>query len=275
MRFDIFTLFPGLVEDVLDYSILGRARERGLVRVEVHDLRRWTNDRHRTADDEPYGGGAGMVMKIEPVCRGLESLGMEPGGRGPGERVVLLSPKGRPFGQETAEEYAGLERVALICGRYEGVDERVGRHLADEELSIGDYVLSGGEIASLVVVEAVSRLVPGVLGDPESYRADSLYAGGILDHPHYTRPKEYHGWSVPEVLLSGDHEKVRLWRRREALRLTLEKRPDLLEQRDLSQEDLILLDEVAQALKSDKKHELERILERKKRGERSPSRVRS
>lgn len=269
-RFDVLTLFPGLVREALGYSLLGRAQRGGILQVEVHDLRDWTDDRHRTADDTPYGGGAGMVMKVEPVHRALEALGLAPGSRGEGDRVVLLSPRGRLLDQAVVRRLASYGRIALICGRYEGVDERVALHVADEELSIGDYVLSGGELPALVVVEAVSRMIPGVLGDPESALADSHSEHGLLDHPHYTRPAEYHGWSVPEVLLSGDHGRVGRWRRREALRATLVRRPDLLETADLDQEDLEMLDGLAReevqasaggAGAGERVH-LERILER-------------
>lgn len=263
MRLDILTLFPDLVEGVLGHAILGRARGRGEVRVEVHDLRSWAEDAYGTVDDEPYGGGAGMVLKVEPVHRALEALDAVAGRDG--ERVVLMSPQGRTFRQDTAGEYAALDRLVLVCGRYEGVDERVARHLVDEELSIGDYVLSGGELPALVVVEAVTRLVPGVLGDPMSARQDSHSERGVLDHPHYTRPRMYHGWSVPETLLSGDHERVRIWRRREALCATFGKRPDLLERAELSEEDVRLLEEIADGLEGPSRDRLERFLERKGR----------
>ncbi len=212
-----------MVEAGLAEGVVSRGIERGLLHVGVHDLREHTTDRHRTVDDVPYGGGPGMVMKPEPLFKAVEAIRAE---RGEPGAVVLLSPQGRPFTQESAARFGGLSHVVLLCGRYEGMDERV-RDLATEELSIGDYVLSGGELAALVVVDAVSRLVPGVVGDAESVEADS-FARGLLDYPHYTRPAEFAGRRVPEVLLSGHHAEVRKWRKREALRRTLERRPDLL-----------------------------------------------
>ncbi len=198
MRVDIVTLFPGLVEPALADSIVGRARERGLVDLRVHNLRDWAAGKHRVTDDTPFGGGGGMIMKPEPLAACIEAL------RGPESRVVLLDPAGRRFTQEVAREYASRPHLVLLCGRYEGVDERVREHLVDEELSIGDYVLSGGEAAALVVAEAVTRLQPGALGDAGAPTRDS-FSRGLLEHPHYTRPEVFQGWGVPDVLRSGDH----------------------------------------------------------------------
>ncbi len=218
MRIDIVTIFPEAIEPFLSAALLGKAREKSIVDVRVHDLRDYTTDPHRKVDDEPYGGGPGMVMTAEPLFKAVESIG-----RG---HVVLLSPQGRRFTQAVAREFAALDHVVLLCGRYEGVDERVATHLADEELSIGDYVLAGGEAASLVVIDAVVRLLPGVVGEPESVEHES-FEDGLLDHPHYTRPAEFRGHRVPDVLLSGDHAAIERWRREEAKFRTEERRPDL------------------------------------------------
>jgi tRNA (guanine37-N1)-methyltransferase len=221
MRIDVLTLFPGILESPLRESLLGRAQERGLIEVHVHDIRDHTEDRHRTADDEPFGGGPGMVMKAEPVFLAVEAL--PPGPR----RTILLSPAGRRFDQAMARELAVEPRLVLICGRYEGVDERVVDGLPAEEVSIGDFVLSGGEVAALALIEAVTRLVPGVVGKEESLLAES-FEGRLLDHPHYTRPREFRGMAVPDVLSSGDHARIAEWRRRAALEKTRRNRPDLL-----------------------------------------------
>lgn len=239
MRIDIVTIFPEFFVSPFEESIIRRACERGLVEIGVHDLRAWTADRHRVTDDAPYGGGAGMVMKPEPIFAAVEELQ----GRNPGAKVVLLSPQGRVWSQRLAGEFSAHPGLILICGRYEGVDERVRTALVDEEISIGDYVLSGGEIAAVVVVETVARLIPGVVGQPDSVAQDSFFAG-LLDHPHYTRPAIFRGLEVPEALLSGNHAAIARWRRREALRATLRKRPDLLEAAELSPEDRRLLEEV-------------------------------
>ncbi len=223
MRFDILTIFPGMLEGPLSESILRRARERGLLDVRVHDLRRWAAAPQYRVDDVPYGGGAGMVFKPEPIFAAVEELTSEP----PRPWVVLLSPQGRRLDQALARELLGRERLLLICGRYEGVDERVREHLVDEEISIGDFVLSGGELAAAVIVDAVGRLVPGVLGDPSSAERDS-FSDGLLDHPHYTRPAVFRSWSVPDTLLSGHHAIIEAWRQKEAVCATRRKRPDLL-----------------------------------------------
>jgi tRNA (guanine37-N1)-methyltransferase len=241
LRIDVVTIFPRMVEAPLSDGIVGRAVEAGLVRLAVHDLRAFSEDRHRTVDDASFGGGPGMVMKAEPFLRAVEAV--TPAGAREGRAVVLLSPRGRRFDQAAAERYAGLEQIVLLCGRYEGVDERVCEALGAEEVSLGDFVLTGGETAALAVIEATVRLLPGALGDEQSARSDS-FADGLLDFPHYTRPALLRGRAVPEVLLSGDHGKVRRWRRKEALRATRERRPDLLERARLSPEDEKLLREI-------------------------------
>jgi len=223
MRIDVLTIFPGILEGPLRESLLGRAIEQGVLDVRVHDIRAFTTDRHRQVDDEAYGGGPGMVMKPEPVFAAVESLGE-------GERRnVLLSPAGRRLDQELVRELAAEPWLVLICGRYEGVDERVAEGLPAEEVSIGDYVLSGGELPALVLLEAVTRLVPGVIGREESHRHDSFGEDGLLDHPQYTRPAEFRGMPVPETLLSGDHAAIERWRGEAALEKTRRNRPDLLE----------------------------------------------
>jgi tRNA (guanine37-N1)-methyltransferase len=224
MIFDVFTLFPEVFEPYLEASILQRARQRGLVEVNLHNIRDWTSDRHHITDDEPYGGGGGMVMKPEPIFTAVESVLGVP----PVCPVILLTPQGRAFTQAVAQELSRHGQLALLCGRYEGVDERVRQHLATDELSIGDYVLSGGELPALVVIDAVTRLIPGALGDPTG-AADDSHASGLLEYPHYTRPPEFRGWSVPEVLLSGDHGRIARWRREQSLLRTYQRRPDLLE----------------------------------------------
>jgi tRNA (guanine37-N1)-methyltransferase len=223
VRIDVVTIFPGIFESPLRESLLGRAIGAGLLDVRVHDLRDSTSDRHRQVDDESYGGGPGMVLKPEPVFAAVESLGA-------GERrTLLLSPAGRRLDQALARELAGEAWVVLICGRYEGVDERVVEGLGAEEVSIGDYVVAGGEVPALVVLEAVTRLVPGVIGREESHERDSFGEEGVLDHPHYTRPAEFRGMRVPETLLSGNHAEIERWRREAALEKTRRNRPDLLE----------------------------------------------
>jgi len=222
----------------LQESILKRAQERGLVSIRVHDLRTWTHDRHHVVDDAPYGGGAGMVLKPEPVFEAAEAL------RGEGATPILLSPQGRPFSQRVADELARLPHLLLICGRYEGFDDRIAQGLGAQEISIGDYVLTGGELPALVLLDAVIRLIPGVLGDESSAATDS-FAGGLLEYPQYTRPPHYRGMAVPAVLLSGDHQAIARWRRKEALRRTRERRPELLAAAVLSERDRELLSEIA------------------------------
>jgi tRNA (guanine37-N1)-methyltransferase len=241
MKFDVVTIFPRMVEAGFAEGVVGRGIEKGLVDVRVHDLRAFTSDRHRTVDDVPYGGGPGMVMKVEPFVRALETIRAERGAPG---AVVLLSPQGRRFDQVEARRLCGLGHVVLLCGRYEGIDERVRGMVATEELSIGDFVVSGGEGPALLVIDAVSRLVPGVVGDQESVEQDS-FSQGILDHPHYTRPAEFEGRRVPDVLLSGHHAEVRRWRRKQALLRTVDRRPDLIDEDQLTREERELLADVS------------------------------
>jgi len=244
LRCDVITLFPAMVTPVLDSSMLKRAREKGLLEVNVHNLRDYTMDKHKVADDVPYGGGAGMVMKAEPILRAVEEIRRPYEQRGEGLRILFPSPQGRPFTQAYAHELAEeSRRLVILCGHYEGIDERVRLSLRPEEISVGDYVLTGGELPALILIDAASRLVPGVLGDPSSIIEES-FAEGLLEYPHYTRPAEVRGVTVPEVLLSGHHEAIRRWRRKEALRATYEKRPDLLKDRELIVEDRQLLDDI-------------------------------
>ncbi len=275
IQFDIITVFPQFFDGPFGFGVLGRALDDGRVRIGIHSLRDFTTDRHKTVDDRPFGGGEGMVLKPEPLFRAVESLGIaEKNVRDPArERVVLLSAQGKPFTQAIARELAQVERIVFLCGRYEGVDERVNDLLADTELSIGDYVISGGELAAAVIVDAVSRLLPGVLGNEDSARYESFAAerpatsqattvpmgeagvdklpprstcdsGGLLDYPHYTRPPEFRGAVVPAVLSSGNHEDIRRWRRRQSLAKTLRNRPELLTRTSLSDEDRALLEEM-------------------------------
>jgi tRNA (guanine37-N1)-methyltransferase len=278
MRFDIVTIFPAFFAGPLDYGIVRRARESRLIETHVHDLRSFTHDRHRTVDDRPFGGGAGMVLKPEPLFEAVESLTGENGASAPGTAVVLLSAAGKLFRQETARRFAKLERLVLICGRYEGVDERVAEHLATEELSIGDFVLSGGELPAATILDVVTRLIPGALGNEESAVEESfsepaevvgtdphlpdegepggapsatlgLLAArrGILDYPHYTRPHNFRGWEVPEVLVRGNHEEIRHWRRKQAFAKTFRNRPDLTAGMRLRPEDETLLKEIRES----------------------------
>jgi tRNA (guanine37-N1)-methyltransferase len=239
MRFDVVTVFPGLIDAGLSEGVVHRGLERGVLTARVHDLRQFTDDRHRSVDDAPYGGGPGMVMKVEPFVRAVESIEREAGTPG---AVVLLTPQGRAFSDAAARRLAQVRHVVLLCGRYEGVDERVSELVATEELSIGDYVLSGGELAALVVIDAVSRHVGGVVGDAQSVEADS-FARGLLDYPHYTRPAEFRGRVVPDVLLGGHHSRVDAWRRQEALSRTLDRRPELLARAKLYENERQWLDE--------------------------------
>lgn len=266
MRFEILTIFPEIFRGFFEHGVVSRAQKTGLVEIGIHDLRSFTHDRHRTVDDRPFGGGEGMVLKVEPLSEALEALGVPPVSERNeesrrSESVVLLSAQGRPFTQAAARELAALGCVVLICGRYEGVDERINELYCDREISIGDYVLSGGELAAAVVLDATMRLLPGVLGNEASSEFESFGAGdaaitadvdgvprsqhgagGLLDYPHYTRPAEFRGMAVPDVLLGGDHAAVRKWRREQQLRKTLKNRPDLLENAALSGEDLKVLE---------------------------------
>jgi tRNA (guanine37-N1)-methyltransferase len=257
LKFEIVTIFPDFFHGPLDHGIIRRAREAGLIETSVHDLRTFTHDRHRTVDDRTFGGGEGMVLKPEPIFEAVETLGVAPleerRERGKNESVVLLSAGGRLFTQAMAEELASLERIVLICGRYEGVDERVAEFLADREVSVGEYVLSGGELAAAIVVDAATRLIPGALGNEASSRQESFVtssaaperdgpvstcaSGGLLDYPHYTRPADFRGMKVPDVLVGGNHEQIRRWRRRRSLEKTLRQRPELLEGAQLTAEE--------------------------------------
>src|SRR6185437_2029496 len=249
MRFDLITIFPEFFAGPLDYGIVRRARESHLIEAHIHDLRNFTHDRHRTVDDRPFGGGEGMVMKPEPILDAVESLFGREGATAPqGSAIVLLSAAGKPFRQETAQRFVALERIVLICGRYEGVDERVAEHLATDELSIGDFVLSGGELPAAMMIDAVTRLIPGALGNEDSavnesfterldavlerngeaVSASAAVGRTLLDFPHYTRPQSFRGWDAPEVLVGGNHEEIRRWRRDRALEKTRRNRPDLL-----------------------------------------------
>lgn len=241
MRIDILTLFPQMFDGFLSASIIGRARERQLVDIRVHNIRDYAHDKHRTVDDYPYGGGAGMVLKPEPIFDAVESIKSEL--CLPFVPVILLTPQGRLFNQQIARQLAGFSSIILICGRYEGVDERVAEHLATDEISIGDYLLSGGEVAAMAVVESVVRLLPGVLGSEESLDEDS-HIKGLLEYPQYTRPAVFRGWAVPSVLLSGDHGAVAKWRRQQSLIRTAKRRPDLLAKVTLSDEEKRLLNEI-------------------------------
>jgi len=247
MQIDIITIFPELFNPFFQFGIIKKAREKQAVEFKTHDLRNYAVDKHRMVDDYPYGGGPGMVLKPEPIWKAVEKL-PQPG------HVVFLTPHGQTFNQEKAWELAQRKNIALICGRYEGVDERVREELVDEEISIGDFVLNGGEVPAMVIIEAVVRLLPEVLGDEDSVVGDSFYQG-LLDHPHYTRPEEFKGHKVPKVLLSGDHKKIARWRKKESLRQTLLKRPDLLQKANLGPEERDLLAEI--------KAEIENGLDRK------------
>jgi len=264
MKIDILTIFPDFFRGPLDYGIVRRARETGLVEIRIHDLREFTKDRHRTVDDRPFGGGEGMVLKPEPIFECLESLGdvapreLRLSGAAK-QSVILLSAQGRSLDQTLAADLAALDRIVLICGRYEGVDERISEHLADREVSIGDYVLSGGELGAAVIVDTVTRLIPGAVGNQNSTRQESFtdhseltgdgpsstcVSGGLLDYPHYTRPADFRGMAVPEVLMNGNHDQIRSWRRKTALEKTLRNRPDLLERVALTAEDKELLAQI-------------------------------
>jgi tRNA (guanine37-N1)-methyltransferase len=236
MHFDVFSIFPETLKPYLEISILQRAIENGLLEVQMHDIRSWTTDRHHTTDDAPYGGGGGMVMKPDPVFRAVEEILGAP----PACPLILLTPQGRVFNQQIAMELAAQPRLALLCGRYEGVDERIRAHLVTDEISIGDYVLTGGELPAMILVDAVTRLIPGVLGDPDGAMDDS-HASGLLEYPHYTRPVEFRGWQVPPVLLSGNHAEIARWRRQQALLRTRLRRPDILAKAELTDEDSKIL----------------------------------
>lgn len=240
MLIDVLSLFPEMFSGPFDTSILKRAQENDLIDIRIHDIREFTDDKHRTVDDTPYGGGAGMVMKVAPVVRAVKSLMHEDGSN---EAVILMTPQGTVLTQDIVKSFVRYEHLIFVCGRYEGIDERVTSLLPVIELSIGDYVLTGGELPTMVVIDAVSRMLPGVLGDEESARQDSFY-DGLLDYPHYTRPREFQGMTVPDVLLSGNHELIRRWRRKESLRRTVLRRPELLKNMKLTEEDCRFLNEL-------------------------------
>lgn len=237
MHIHIFTLFPSMFNSYLDESILKRAQQANLISIHLHDIRAYTTDKHHVTDDAPYGGGGGMVMKAEPIFAAVEAVSHQPSAISSQQTpIILLSPLGRTFNQEIAKELALHERLMLICGRYEGVDERVREHLVTDEISIGDYVLTGGELPAMIMIDAVARHIPNVLG-AENAASDDSFATGLLEYPHYTRPPEFRGWAVPEILQSGDHAKIAKWRREQALRRTWQKRPDLLANANLTEED--------------------------------------
>ena len=241
IRFDVLSIFPEMLQSPLEFSLLKKAREKGLIEVGLHNIRDWAQDKHRMTDDAPYGGGCGMVMKVEPVARAVAAVKQA----GEASLVVLLTPQGEIFNQTIATELARQKQIILICGRYEGFDERIREHLADREISLGDYILTGGELSALVVIDATARLIPGVLGNDASASGES-FSQGLLEYPQYTRPAEYSGWSVPEVLLSGNHARIERWQRIEALRRTWRRRPELLEKTQLGEEDGELLEKIKQ-----------------------------
>lgn len=243
VQFDIITLFPRIFDSALQESIVKRAQQNGLIQINIHNLRDYTSDKHHTADDCPYGGGAGMVMKVEPIVKAIEDIKI----RAEAARTILLSPQGKILNQEVSQRLSICKQILLVCGRYEGVDERV-HAFVDEEISIGDYILTGGEFAALVVIDSVARLVPGVVGDSASVNEDT-FSNGLLKYPQYTRPENFQGMEVPEVLISGNHAKIRMWRKTEALKKTLQRRPDLLAKAALSDEDIKLLHNIQKSSK--------------------------
>jgi tRNA (guanine37-N1)-methyltransferase len=239
LRVDIVTIFPEMLDGVLNNSMLKIGRDKGLLDLRAVNLRDYTTDKHHQTDDTPFGGGAGMVMIPDPIFRCVEDLTAGE----TGARVVLTTPGGKPYTQRKAEEFAACGRLVILCGRYEGVDDRVREHLVTDEVSIGDYVLTGGEIAAMAIVDSVARLIPGVLGRGESFEEES-FSEGLLEYPHFSKPAEYRGWRIPEILLGGNHEAIRRWRRKESMRLTLERRPDLLKRHNFTHEDRKLLVEI-------------------------------
>lgn len=247
MRFDVFTLLPQVIQPYLEASILQRAIQNNLLEVHIHDIRAWTVDKHHITDDAPFGGGGGMVMKPEPIFNAVEDVTGSP----PGCPVILLTPQGRTYNQQIAQELAVQPRIALLCGRYEGIDERVREHLVTDEISVGDYVLTGGEIPALLLIDSIARLIPGALGDPDGAMDDS-FASGLLEYPHYTRPAEFRGWRVPDVLLSGNHARIERWRRDQSILRTYRRRPDLLDKLELSKKDSQFLEKIKQPETSEK-----------------------
>jgi tRNA (guanine37-N1)-methyltransferase len=239
IKFDVLSIFPEMLSSPLGFSLLKKAQERGLINVCLHDIREWANDKHKMTDDAPYGGGCGMVMKVEPVEKAIADIKEKTNK----SLVILMTPQGQTLNQKIVAQLAEKEQIIIICGRYEGVDERIRTQLVDQEISIGDYILTGGEFSALVLIDAVSRLIPGVLGNAESAESES-FANGLLEYPQYTRPAAYKGWGVPEVLLSGKHAEIELWRRRESLKRTYTRRPDLLKKIKLSMEDKAILEQI-------------------------------
>ncbi len=239
IRFDVLSIFPEMFSSPLSFSLLKKAQDKGLIKVCLHDIRNWTSDKHRMTDDAPFGGGCGMVMKVEPVEKAVAEIKSRVGD----SKVVLVTPQGETFNHKIATDLASETQIIIICGRYEGVDERIRTHLVDREISIGDFILTGGELSALVLIDAVSRLVPGVLGNAASSSSES-FSNGLLEYPQYTRPANYKNWCVPEVLISGNHAEIELWRRRESLKRTYKRRPDLLKKVELSAEDKKLLEQI-------------------------------
>ena len=239
MRFDVFTLFPAVLQPYLDTSILQRAIQNNLLDVYLHDIRAWTTDKHHITDDAPFGGGGGMVMKPEPIFASVESVLGSPLSC----PLIMVTPQGRTYTQQVAQELSQHPRLALLSGRYEGFDERVRQHLVTDEISIGDYVLTGGELPALILIDSITRLIPGALGDPDGAQDDS-FASGLLEYPHFTRPATFRGWEVPEILLSGNHAQISRWRREQALLRTFQRRPDLLEKLDLSERERVLVEKL-------------------------------
>ena len=255
MQFEVFTLLPEVFPPYLESSILKRASERNLIHVRVHNIRDYTHDKHHMTDDTPYGGGGGMVMKPEPIFEAIETVLELNTGQTPPEPVsnipiILLTPQGRVFDQRIAQELSQHPRIALLCGRYEGIDERIREHLVTDEISIGDFVLTGGELPALILIDAIARLLPDVLGDPTGAQDDS-HAMGLLEYPHYTRPPEFRGWRAPDILLSGDHAKIEKWRREQSLLRTFKKRPDMLEKAELTKKDLKFIESLKLEEKSE------------------------
>jgi len=240
INFDILSIFPEMFASPLNFSLLKKAQDKGIINISLHDIRNWADDKHKMTDDSPYGGGCGMVMKLEPVEKALSSIRKKYKGN---STVILMTPQGEVFNQKIAEELSKKKRIIIICGRYEGVDERIREHLVDREISIGDYILTGGEIAALVLVDAVSRLLPDFLGNPESKLCES-FSQNLLEYPQYTRPADYKSWEVPDVLISGNHAEIERWRKKESLRKTFKRRPDLLKKVKLSVEDKKNLDKI-------------------------------
>jgi tRNA (guanine37-N1)-methyltransferase len=239
IKFDVLSIFPEMLSSPLNFSLLKKAQEKGLISIGLHDIRSWTSDKHKMTDDAPYGGGCGMVMKVDPVEKALTEIKS----RGGESHVILMTPQGETFNQKIAAELVVKKQIIIICGRYEGVDERIRTYLVDREISIGDFILTGGELSALVLIDAVSRLIPGFLGNAESICSES-FSNGLLEYPQYTRPANYKGWCVPEVLISGNHAEIEFWRRYESLRKTYKRRPDLLKRMILSEEDKKKLEQI-------------------------------